>query len=132
MTLRRFGPHWQREDPDEPEVRFMATPLNQPCLYCREFIELGDSGQEVGVSQGIADDLGLTGYVAVVHVECVALHTIGHVWGVCSCHGFPDNRESALECWRRMMKHRGVPPEENEKPGGPPVPGNQSDTPTGP
>lgn len=112
LPFRRFGPHWSKADGDD-EWEFMPTPVDRPCVYCRELIELGDSGQEMGVGRGI--EIGQPEpHVGVVHIECTALHTVGHQFGVCHCHGFPDNRASALELWKRIKERRGLRAAETE------------------
>lgn len=68
-----------------------------PCTICGETVTADDDGQTLMV---ISDERGARQEAA--HRECIALGTIGHTWGVCSCTGFEDDRAAALELKRRI------------------------------
>lgn len=89
-----FGhPPWAVGNPLADAAR-VPTPVGKPCLMCAEPIAEGDSGQFNG-----GDPRGKP-----MHIECLALSTIGHTFGVCGCHGFEPGRPAALELWRRLRK----------------------------
>jgi len=84
------------------------------CTYCRDYFREGDQGVVmpflgetdpdylIGLSG--PDREGQAGNLVGVHRECLLAQTVGHVYGVCECTGFPGTvRERAQEVMRRVQ-----------------------------
>ncbi len=108
LTVYYFGPAY-----DVPlfdgATPLPGTPVGQPCLYCTEAIQQGDTGWERPMITMV--DGKAKGKLAYAHHECEALGTIGHIYGVCSCTGFDTtSRAAALElAYRMRVKERPDP-----------------------
>lgn len=97
MTDFYFGERWGALPWDAKQL---PTPVETPCLDCREPIAEGDSGRWTVVT-----DHGDNPTSHPIHRECEPLSIVGHSFGVCGCTNYagqPTRRAAALELWRRL------------------------------
>jgi len=74
-------------------ARVLPTPVGVECLWCREPIAEGDTGEFLGSRR------------LPVHRECMMLGILGHRFGVCDCTDYAKaatKRAAALELARRV------------------------------
>jgi len=108
-----FGRPW--DAPVCEEATFLPeVPTYARCTYCRDYFGEDDQGivmpyigeidpdYLIGLSG--PDRTGQAGSLVAVHRECLLAQTVGHVYGVCECTGFPGTvRDRAKEVLRRVQ-----------------------------
>lgn len=102
--LTYFGEKWDADRFDEGEAVKVDTPVGEMCGECKEPIQSGDRG----VIRGTRTVDGGTGQEPL-HTECEMLPMLGHVLGVCSCHGemsLLTRREQSLLLLSRVNDRR--------------------------
>lgn len=95
----------------------IPTPVGEPCLWCTEPIEDGQSGVGMGVV-GMGPQGRPEPHMGYTHKECLLRSTLGsveHLEGKCGCldgvmvepaDSARTAREDALLTWRWIEQHR--------------------------
>lgn len=92
-----FGDWGASPRASDPDVVILGTPVGVPCLLCDVPIRPGDVGEYMPNWRDVVT-------VDPVHRECLLLHVVGHLYGICSCsdHLGLSQREAAIELARRV------------------------------
>lgn len=106
MRIHVFGPPWDAPLYDDAvaDGRVVEVPVGQPCHWCEEPIQAGDSG----VMMASIDVAGKPKPVPL-HRECEfrsVIGSVGHLLKKCPCYGGTMNdpegmtkREAAIAAW---------------------------------
>jgi hypothetical protein len=102
-----FGESWGA--PCCKELLFAPTPVGEPCAWCEEVFEEGDSGLLI---PSVGEDLKAT--LSSYHRECFLrsiVGSVGHIKGECPCCGgesgdppgmtMREAAKAAVEEWER-------------------------------
>lgn len=112
MTIFYFGERWDApllDVPDDgrPPPVHCPTPVGTPCVMCQAPIIEGDRGLLYAV--GVIDGADVAELDTPAHIECEMLHTVGHLWRVCTCWGWDiTSIEARLEIVARMNVARAA------------------------
>lgn len=104
MRVQYFGDRW--DAPMLDDAVQVATPVGEPCLYCREPIVAGEQGAMV-----VHIYAAHAAAIRPAHREChlrAVLGGIAHVQGRCTCCGGqvdPDDGLPYRESARRVLAH---------------------------
>jgi hypothetical protein len=96
-----FGERW--DAPIVDDAIQIETPAGASCYDCAEAIAPGDRGfvRPLIRSETEAE-------IGYVHAECDLRSTCGCMVGLCRCHGYPTNRDTARLVWAHYYGDRAA------------------------